>query len=67
MRTTIDINDRLIQEAMLLTGAKSKREVIHLSLQELVRQKRIERLVKRLGNFPLDLTPEELEKLREDE
>ena len=67
MRTTIDINDKLILEAMRLAGAKSKKEVIHLSLQELIRQKRIERLVKKLGNFPLDLTPEELEKLREDE
>lgn len=67
MRTTIDINNELILEAMRLAGARSKKEVIHLSLQELIRQKRIERLVKKLGNFPLDLTPEELEKLREDE
>ena len=67
MRTTIDINDELILEAMRLAGAKSKKEVIHLSLQELIRQKRIERLVKKLGSFPLDLTPENLEKLREDE
>jgi hypothetical protein len=52
---------------MRLAGAKSKKEVIHLSLQELIRQKRIERLLKKLGSFPLDLTPEGLAKLREDE
>jgi Arc/MetJ family transcription regulator len=67
VRTTIDINDDLIQEAMRLAGAKSKKEVIHLSLRELIRHKRIERLIKKLGNVPLDLTPEDLEKLREDE
>mgnify|MGYP001596590392 CR=1 FL=1 len=67
MRTTVDIKDELISEAMRLAGAKSKKEVIHLSLQELIRQKRIERLLKKLGSFPLDLTPEGLEKLREDD
>lgn len=67
MRTTVDINEELLIEAMRLAGARSKKEVIHLSLQELIRQKRIERLLKKLGKFPLDLTPQELEKLREDE
>lgn len=67
MKTTVDIKDQLIMEAMRLAGAKSKKEVIHLSLQELIRQKRIERLVTKLGNFPLDLTPEQLENSREDE
>lgn len=64
MKIRVDINHNLIQEAMRLARAKSKREVIHLSLQELIRQRRIERLLQKLGNFPLNLTPRGLEKVR---
>jgi Arc/MetJ family transcription regulator len=41
MRTTIDVDEKLINAAMDLTGARSKREVIHLALQELVRSRRM--------------------------
>jgi Arc/MetJ family transcription regulator len=40
MRTTIVLDDRLVDEAMALTGAHTKRELIHLALEELVRSRK---------------------------
>ena len=66
MRTTLEIDDRLMKRALALTKAKTKREVIHRSLEALIRQQRTERLLGKLGRFPLDLTPRRLTKLRAD-
>lgn len=43
MRTNIVLNEQLTQEALLLTGAKSKRDVVELALRELVKAKQIEK------------------------
>ena len=40
MRTDIVLDDDLVKEALALTGARTKREVVHLALQELVRSLR---------------------------
>jgi Arc/MetJ family transcription regulator len=37
-RTNIVLNDRLLQEAFLITGAKSKRQVVEIALERLVHQ-----------------------------
>ena len=66
MRTTSEIDDRLMKRALVLTKAKTKREVIHRSLEALIRQQRIERLLGKLGRFPLELTPRRMTKLRAD-
>ncbi|HHH13174.1 MAG TPA: type II toxin-antitoxin system VapB family antitoxin [Thiolapillus brandeum] len=47
MRTNIVLDDELIAEAMRLTGARTKREIVHLALQELIgryRQRQLKRL-----------------------
>lgn len=67
MRTTLDIDIKLLEEAMKLTRAKSKKETIDVSLKELVRQRRRERLLSRLGRFRLDLTLRKLKRLRQGE
>ncbi|HHT9130936.1 MAG: type II toxin-antitoxin system VapB family antitoxin [Planctomycetes bacterium] len=67
MRTTLDIDIKLLEEAMRLTRAKSKKETIDVSLKELIRQRRRERLLSRLGRFKLDLTLRKLERLRQGE
>ncbi|MFN3466229.1 MAG: type II toxin-antitoxin system VapB family antitoxin [Candidatus Brocadiales bacterium] len=67
MRTTLDIDVKLLEEAMRLTRAKSKKETIDVSLKELIRQRRRERLLSRLGRFRLDLTLKKLERLRRGE
>lgn len=40
MRTNIDMDDALVAEAMQLSGAKTKKEVVELALKELIRQKK---------------------------
>jgi hypothetical protein len=55
MRTTLDIPDGLIEEARRLLGFKSKTDTVVLSLQELVRRKRIEELKSLMGDVNLDL------------
>lgn len=65
MRSTIEIDDRLLMEAMHITKFATKKELINAGLEELVRSKRIERLVNRLGKSPLKLTLKDLNKMRE--
>ena len=38
MRTNVEIDDKLLAKAMKKVGAKTKREVIHRALTELVRE-----------------------------
>jgi Arc/MetJ family transcription regulator len=40
MRTNIVLDEALIKEAIRLTQARSRREVVHIALQELVRLRR---------------------------
>ena len=39
MRTNIDLDDQLVEEAMQVSGAKTKKEVVNLALRELVKAK----------------------------
>jgi len=66
MRTTLEIDDRLMKRALALTKAKTKTELIYRSLEALIRQRRIDRLLGKLGRFPLELTSKRLTKLRTD-
>jgi len=67
MRTTIDIREDLLKEAMRITKAKTKKEVVNLSLEELIRRKRIQGLIEWIGSGKLNLTLEELDRMRSDE
>lgn len=40
MRTNIVLDDELVAEGMRLTGAKTKRELVHRALSELVERRR---------------------------
>ena len=55
MRTTLDIPESLINEARQLLGFKSKTDTVILSLQELIRRKRIEELKTRMGHVRLEI------------
>lgn len=48
MRTNIEIDDRLMKETLKITGLKTKREVVELSMETLLRLKRQEKLAKQL-------------------
>jgi len=55
MRTTLDIPEPLIEEARQLLGFKSKTDTVVLSLQELIRRKRIEELKEMMGRVRLEI------------
>jgi len=55
MRTTLDLPEELVEEAMKLLGFKSKTDTIIVSLRELIRRKRIEELKKMSGSIHLDI------------
>ena len=49
MRTNIDIDDGLIEEALRLTGLKTKRAVVEQGLQTLIRLKRQRKILDLAG------------------
>jgi Arc/MetJ family transcription regulator len=51
MRTNIDIDERLMRRAKRLTALKTKRQVIHKSLEVLVRLKEQERIKRYRGKL----------------
>jgi len=55
MRTTLDIPEPLIEEARQLLGFKSKTDTIIVSLQELIRRKRIDQLKAMMGHVKLEI------------
>jgi hypothetical protein len=55
MRTTLDIPDPLLEEARRLLGFKSKTDTVIVSLQELIRRKRIDELKSLLGSIDLEI------------
>lgn len=67
MRSTIDIDEMLLKEAGRLTQVKTKKELVNLSLRELIRKKRREHLASLFGSAVLDIGPDDVEKMREDE
>lgn len=51
MRTNIVIDDALMDEALKLTGAKTKKEAVELGLRTIVRLKRQERIKRYRGKL----------------
>ncbi len=67
MRATIAIDDALFKEALSLSTAKTKKELINLSLQEYIRKKRLEHLAGMYSSGAVTMTCEELEEYRTDD
>lgn len=51
MRTNIVLDDGLVDEAMRLTGVQTKKAVVHLALEELVRARRRRRILRLKGKL----------------
>jgi Arc/MetJ family transcription regulator len=51
MRTNIVLDDELVREAFALTGARTKRELVHTALAELVRMRRKKDLMDLAGKI----------------
>ena len=50
MRTNIVLDDVLVREAMTLTGARTKREVVHLALSTLIERRKRKNLLDLAGH-----------------
>ena len=61
MRTTLDLNEKLIRELMDVTAAKTKTEAIHQAATELIRRKKLDQLKALSGTIHLNLDWKELE------
>ena len=57
MRTNIVLDDALISEAISVSGAKTKREVVDLALRELVARRRQRDLKNLAGRDLIDPVP----------
>ena len=55
MRTTLDLPESLLEEARQALGFKSKTDTVVVSLQELVRRKRLDELKGLLGRVRLEI------------
>ena len=62
--TTVDIDDRLLEEAIKVAGVRTKKEAIEAGLRELIRKKQRKELIKELGTYDLDLTLGKLMRMR---
>lgn len=63
MRTNIEIDDKVMKDALKATGLKTKREVVEFALKEVVRLSRQAEMKKLRGKFRWE---GDLQKLRLD-
>jgi Arc/MetJ family transcription regulator len=66
-KTTVIIDDKLLDEAMMVSGAKTKRQAIMTALEELIRRKNLEALRRELGTYDLAFSLEDLEQQRNEQ
>ena len=64
MKTTVDIPDDELLDAMRFTRARTKREAIVTAITEFNRRRRMAELAKRAGSCPELLTADELKQQR---
>ena len=63
-KTTVLIDENLLEKAIQAIGARTKKEAIEAGLRSLVQRHNRELLRQELGTFDMDLTLGELEHLR---
>ena len=63
MRTTLDVDKKLLDEVVALTKEKSKGRAVSKALEEYVRRKRLEELRQMAGRIDLTDNLKELEEL----
>ena len=64
MKTTVDIPDVELQDAMRFTRARTKREAIVTAITEFNHRRRMAELAKRAGSCPDMMSADELRQLR---
>ncbi|MFH1150346.1 MAG: type II toxin-antitoxin system VapB family antitoxin [Actinomycetota bacterium] len=66
-RTTVIIDDDLLEQAKEITGETKTSRVLNVALESLVRRAKINRLIAMRGSGIIELTNEEIEELAEHE
>lgn len=51
MKTTLNISEELLEEAVRVTGSRTKTEAIHKALIELIRKQKIEDIIGQAGKL----------------
>jgi len=64
MKTTLEVDEALLNEAKKILGASTIRETVEKSLQAVVRQKALRELADLAGKVEMDMTVEDLRKQR---
>ncbi|MCZ6479930.1 MAG: type II toxin-antitoxin system VapB family antitoxin [candidate division NC10 bacterium] len=64
MRLSVTVEKQLLEKAIRVSGAKTKREAIEMGLRELLRRASRERMIEHAGKVDLGLTLKELLKRR---
>lgn len=64
MKTSIDIPDDILEDAIRYSNASTKREAVVTAMRDYVQRRRMAELVKHAGTCPDMVTVEELERLR---
>ena len=61
MRTTLDLPEALVKEAMALTKISTKTELIKVALEDIIQREKVKGLADSFGKLDLDI---DLDKLR---
>jgi len=64
MKTTVDIPDDELEDAMRFTRARTKREAIVTAIVDFNRRRRMAELARRAGSCAALMTADELQRLR---
>ena len=64
MKTTVDIPEDELKDAIRFTRARTKREAIVTAIADFNRRRRMAELAKRAGSCADLMTPDELQRLR---
>lgn len=64
MKTTIDIPEMILKDAMRFSGAPTKREAVVTAMTDYVQRHKMAALAKHLGSCAELMTPAELDQLR---
>lgn len=63
MRTTLELDERLIKELVKVTGAKTKKEAVSRAIEEYLRRRNVEKIIAMQGKLEFDMTWEEMEEI----
>jgi Arc/MetJ family transcription regulator len=64
MKTTIEIDQRLLQQARKTLGTDTIKGTVEASLRSVIQRGQLQKLADALGTIPLDLTPDKLRSQR---